>query len=52
MLETVIVVLLVLWLLGVFGHVSIPIAAVGNMNLIHVLIILVIILVVIRLSGR
>jgi hypothetical protein len=48
MLETLIVVLLVLWLLGFFGRRRIPRLRAGG-NLIHILLVIVLVLIVIRL---
>jgi hypothetical protein len=45
MLETIIVILLILWLLGAFGPTSFRVAG----NLVHVLLVIALILVVIRL---
>jgi hypothetical protein len=48
MIETVIVVLLVLWLLGFFGRRRIPrLRASGN--LIHILLVIILVLIVVRL---
>ena len=46
MLETIIVILLILWLLGAFGRVRLPIL---SGNLVHVILVIVLILVVVRL---
>jgi hypothetical protein len=46
MLETIIVILLILWLLGAFGRVRLPIL---SGNLVHAILVIVLILVVIRL---
>ena len=51
MLETIIIVLVVLWLLGFFG----PTVFSGfprSGNVIHVLLVIVVILVIVRLLGR
>ena len=48
MLETLIVVLLVLWLLGVFGRRRIPRLRAGG-NLIHLLLVIILVLIVVRL---
>jgi len=48
MLETVIVVLLILWLLGFFGRTRIPRLRRGG-NAIHILLVVILILIVIRL---
>lgn len=48
MLETIIVVLVVLWLLGYFGPARIP-AIPRSGNLIHVLLVIVLILLIVRL---
>ena len=48
MLETVIVVLLILWLLGFFGRTRIPRLRQGG-NAIHILLVVILILIVIRL---
>jgi hypothetical protein len=50
LLETVIVVLLVLWLLGFFGGRRIPRLRVGG-NLIHLLLVIILILIVVRLLS-
>jgi hypothetical protein len=50
MLETIIVVLIILWLLGFFGRRRVP-AIRGAGNLIHVLLVIILILIVIRLVG-
>jgi uncharacterized protein DUF5670 len=47
MLETLIVVLLVLWLLGFFGRRRIPRLRAGG-NLIHLLLVIILILIVVR----
>jgi len=52
MLETIIVVLLVLWLLGMFGPVSLPALAVGGHSFLHILLVIIAVLVVLRLIGR
>ena len=44
MLETVIVVLLVLWLLGYFGRTRLPRLRGGNQNLIHLLLVIILVL--------
>jgi hypothetical protein len=49
MLETLIVVLLVLWLLGVFGRTRMPRLRGGAGNLIHVLLVIILVLIVVRL---
>lgn len=46
MLETIIVILLILWLLGVFGRVRLPVL---SGNLVHIILVIVVILVVVRL---
>lgn len=46
MLETIIVILLILWLLGAFGRVRYPLL---TGNLVHVILVIVLILVVVRL---
>lgn len=46
MLETIIVILLILWLLGAFGRVRYPIL---TGNLVHTILVIVLILVLIRL---
>lgn len=48
MLETIIVVLLVLWLVGFFGGGRIP-AIPKTGNLIHVLLVIIVILIIVRL---
>jgi uncharacterized protein DUF5670 len=48
MLETLIVVLLVLWLLGFFGRRRIPRLRAGG-NLIHILLVIILVLIVVRL---
>ena len=48
MLETVIVVLLVLWLLGFFGRRRVPRLRAGG-NLIHILLVIILVLIVVRL---
>ena len=45
MLETIIVVLLILWLLGAFGRVKLPVL---SGNLVHTILIIVVILIIIR----
>jgi hypothetical protein len=50
MLETIVVVLLVLWLLGFFGRRRVPRLRAGG-NLVHVLLVIILILVVLRLLG-
>jgi hypothetical protein len=50
MLETVIVVLLVLWLLGFFGRSRLRLRG-GSRNLVHVLLVIILVLVVVRLLG-
>ncbi len=50
MLETLIVVLLVLWLLGFFGRRRIPRLRAGG-NLIHVLLVIILVLIVVRLVS-
>jgi len=47
-LETVIVVLLILWLLGFFGPARLRLRG-GSRNLIHVLLVIILILIVLRL---
>lgn len=47
MLETLIVVLLVLWLLGFFGRRRIP--AIPTGNAVHMLLVIILILIVVRL---
>jgi uncharacterized protein DUF5670 len=49
MLETVIVVLLVLWLLGYFGRTRLPRLRGGGGNLIHLLLVIILVLIVVRL---
>ncbi len=49
MLETIIVVLIVLWALGYLGGAAFPVLHVGGGNLIHVLLFIVLILVLVRL---
>jgi hypothetical protein len=46
MLETIIVILLILWLLGAFGRARLPVL---SGNLVHLILVIVLILVVIRL---
>jgi hypothetical protein len=46
MLETIIVILLILWLLGAFGRVKLPVL---SGNLVHTILIVVVILVLIRI---
>lgn len=46
MLETIIIILLILWLLGAFGRVRLP--YLGG-NLIHVILVIVVILIIFRL---
>jgi hypothetical protein len=48
MIETLIVVLLVLWLLGFFGRRRIPRLRAGG-NLIHILLVIILVLIVVRL---
>jgi hypothetical protein len=48
LLETLIVVLLVLWLLGFFGRRRIPRLRAGG-NLIHLLLVIILVLIVVRL---
>jgi len=48
MIETLIVVLLILWLLGFFGRRRIPRLRAGG-NLIHILLVIILVLIVIRL---
>jgi hypothetical protein len=48
MLETVIVVLLILWLLGFFGRSRLRLRG-GSGNLIHVLLVIILVLIVVRL---
>jgi TM2 domain-containing membrane protein YozV len=48
MIETLIVVLLVLWLLGVFGRRRMPRLRAGG-NLIHILLVIILVLIVVRL---
>jgi len=48
MLETLIVVLLVLWLLGFFGRRRVPRLRAGG-NLIHILLVIILVLIVVRL---
>jgi uncharacterized protein DUF5670 len=50
MLETVIVVLLVLWLLGFFGRRRVPRLRAGG-NLIHLLLVIILVLIVVRLVS-
>jgi hypothetical protein len=50
MLETLIVVLLVLWLLGFFGRRRIPRLRAGG-NLIHLLLVIILVLIVVRLVS-
>jgi hypothetical protein len=50
MIETLIVVLLVLWLLGVFGRRRIPRLRAGG-NLIHLLLVIILVLIVVRLLS-
>ncbi|MEX2143831.1 MAG: lmo0937 family membrane protein [Anaerolineales bacterium] len=45
MLETIIVILLILWLLGAFGRVRLPVL---SGNLVHTILIIVVILIIIR----
>ena len=47
MLETVIVVLLILWLLGFFGPSRVRLRG-GSRNLIHVLLVIILVLIVLR----
>ena len=47
MLETLIVVLLVLWLLGFFGRRRIPRLRAGG-NLIHILLVIILVLILVR----
>ena len=49
-LETLIVVLLVLWLLGFFGRRRIPRLRAGG-NLIHLLLVIILVLIVVRLVS-
>jgi hypothetical protein len=49
-LETLIVVLLVLWLLGFFGRRRIPRLRTGG-NLIHLLLVIILVLIVVRLVS-
>ncbi len=51
MLETIIIVLIVLWLLGFFGP-SVFSRIPRSGNLIHILLVIVIILVIVKLLGR
>ena len=46
MLETIIIILLILWLLGFFGKVRLPLL---SGNLVHVILVIVVILVLLRL---
>jgi hypothetical protein len=46
MLETIIIILLILWLLGAFGRVRLP--YLGG-NLIHIILVIVVILIILRL---
>ncbi|MEX2161453.1 MAG: lmo0937 family membrane protein [Anaerolineales bacterium] len=46
MLETIIVILLILWLLGAFGRVKLPVL---SGNLVHTILVIVVILVIIRI---
>ncbi|MEX1248827.1 MAG: lmo0937 family membrane protein [Anaerolineales bacterium] len=46
MLETIIVVLLILWLLGAFGRVRLPVL---SGNLVHIILVIVVILLIFRL---
>jgi uncharacterized protein DUF5670 len=48
MLETAIVVLLILWLLGFFGRSRLRIPRGGSGNLVHVLLVIILILIVVR----
>lgn len=50
MLETIVVVLLILWLLGAFGSAVLPAIAIGGV--VHVLLLIVVILVILRLLKR
>ena len=50
MLETLIVVLLVLWLLGFFGRRRVPRLRAGG-NLIHLLLVIILVLIVVRLVS-
>jgi hypothetical protein len=50
MLETLIVVLLVLWLLGFFGRRRVPRLRAGG-NLIHLLLVIILVLIVVRLMS-
>jgi len=52
MLETVVVVLLILWLLGMFGPVALPALSINHHGLLHVLLVVVVVLVIARLIGR
>ncbi len=46
MLEAIIIILLILWLLGAFGRVRMPVL---SGNLVHIILVIVVILVIIRL---
>lgn len=46
MLETIIVILLILWLLGAFGRVRLPVL---SGNLVHIILVIVVILILIRI---
>ncbi|MBX3048949.1 MAG: lmo0937 family membrane protein [Anaerolineales bacterium] len=48
MLETIIIILLVLWLLGALGRVRVP-ALSGN--LVHIILVIAVILIIFRLMG-
>ena len=48
MLETVIVVLLILWLLGFFGRSRLRLRG-GSGNLIHILLVIIVVLIILRL---
>jgi len=50
MLETLIVVLLILWLLGFFGRRRIPRLRAGG-NLIHILLVIILVLIAVRLLS-
>ena len=51
MLTTVIIILLLLWVLGAFGHLVVPALAFGG-SLIHLLLVIVIVLVIIEVLRR
>jgi hypothetical protein len=47
-IETVIVVLLILWLLGFFGRSRLRLPRGGSGNLIHILLVIILVLIVVR----